>query len=208
MSEIHFHYGNSDERGSEHTLGGKAFPAEIQLVGYNSELHNNLSEAIELRESSGIVAISIMVQLGNTSHPELRHITSQLHKIIYRDQDTLIEDFDVEKLLPATEEYMTYEGSLSQPGCVESVRWLVMNKAIWVSKQQLYLLRKVMQGDQDNPKAPLWNNFRPTQPPNNRVVYTNIDFKRSKQDAKCPSMQRNMFYTANPKHLENDLSMM
>lgn len=57
---------------------------QIQFLGYNSELHSNLSEAIELRESSGLVAIAILVQLANQSHSDFRHITSQLHKITYR----------------------------------------------------------------------------------------------------------------------------
>ncbi|XP_022664447.1 carbonic anhydrase-related protein 10-like isoform X1 [Varroa jacobsoni] len=206
LSEVHIHYGNHDEHGSEHTIAGKHFPAEIQFLGYNSELHSNLSEAIELRESSGLIAIAVLVQLANQSHPDFRFITSQLHKITYRDQETTLEDFEIEKLMPSTEEYMTYAGSLSQPGCVESVRWLVMNKALQVSKQQLYLLRKLMQGDQDNPKAPLWNNRRPRQPLNNRVVYTNIDFKRAKE-GRCPTMHKNMYYTANPRNFQDDLSM-
>lgn len=132
-----------------------------------------------------------------------------MYRDIFRpitDQETSLEDFEIEKLLPSTEEYMTYSGSLSQPGCVESVRWIVMNKALQVSKQQLYLLRKLMQGDQDNPKAPLWNNRRPRQPLNNRVVYTNIDFKRAKE-GRCPTMHKNMYYTANPRNFQDDLSM-
>lgn len=43
---------------------------------------------------------------------------------------------------------------------------------------QLYLLRKLMQGEPDSPKAPLGNNFRPVQPINHRFVRTNIDFRR------------------------------
>ncbi|KAH9374139.1 hypothetical protein HPB48_005408 [Haemaphysalis longicornis] len=42
---------------------------------------------------------------------------------------------------------------------------------------QLYLLRKLMQGDELNAKAPLSDNFRPTLPVNQRLVRTNIDFK-------------------------------
>lgn len=44
---------------------------------------------------------------------------------------------------------------------------------------QLYALRKLMQGDQSNPKAPLGNNYRPAQLVHHRVVRTNIDFNRS-----------------------------
>lgn len=55
-------------------------------------------------------------------------------------------------------------------------RWIVMNKPVYVTKQQLYLLRKLMQGDDANPKAPMWDNFRPPLPLNRRVTWTNIDF--------------------------------
>ena len=34
-----------------------------------------------------------------------------------------------------------------------------------------------MQGNQEIPKAPLGNNFRPTQPLNDRVVRTSIEFR-------------------------------
>ncbi|KAJ9592793.1 hypothetical protein L9F63_015532, partial [Diploptera punctata] len=45
----------------------------------------------------------------------------------------------------------------------------------------LHALRKLMQGDSKNAKAPLGNNFRPPQPLHHRPVRTNIDFK-VKQD--------------------------
>ncbi|GFQ71683.1 carbonic anhydrase-related protein 10, partial [Trichonephila clavata] len=60
----------------------------------------------------------------------------------------------------------------------------------------LYILRKLMQGDERNPKAPLGNNFRPPLPLNRRALRSNINFIR--QDGKeCPSMHRNMRYQAN-----------
>lgn len=94
------------------------------------------------------------------------------------DQKASVERVDVSRLLPNTDEYMTYSGSLTQPSCNEGVRWIVMNKALQISRLQLSLLRKLMQGDAFNPKASLSNNYRPLQPLNNRVVYTNIDFRR------------------------------
>lgn len=48
---------------------------------------------------------------------------------------------------------------------------------------QLYALRKLMQGDQSNSKAPLGNNYRPVQLVHHRVVRTNIDFNRSSVSA-------------------------
>lgn len=43
---------------------------------------------------------------------------------------------------------------------------------------QLYILRKLMQGDERNPKAPLGNNFRPPLPLNRRALRSNINFIR------------------------------
>ena len=37
------------------------------------------------------------------------------------------------KLLPATSDYMTYEGSMTQPGCQETVTWIIMNKPLYMS---------------------------------------------------------------------------
>lgn len=41
---------------------------------------------------------------------------------------------------------------------------------------QLYALRKLMQGSEQTPKAPLGNNARPLQALHHRTVRTNIDF--------------------------------
>lgn len=87
---------------------------------------------------------------------------------------------------------------MSVPGCYETVTWLVINKPLIVSRQdvsltpsvtphpddvvmplsQMYALRKIMQGDSDLPKAPMGNNFRPIQPMNQRFLRTNIDFRK------------------------------
>lgn len=41
---------------------------------------------------------------------------------------------------------------------------------------QLYALRRLMQGSEVTPKAPLGNNARPLQQLHHRTVRTNIDF--------------------------------
>ncbi|GFQ75263.1 carbonic anhydrase-related protein 10 [Trichonephila clavata] len=98
--------------------------------------------------------------------------------------------------MPDTHFYMTYEGSTTMPGCYETVTWIVMNKPIYITKQQLFALRRLMQGDEKNPKAPLADNFRPILELNQRSIRTNIDFQR-RPGSECPSMQRRMSYQAN-----------
>ncbi|TGZ49721.1 Uncharacterized protein DBV15_01239 [Temnothorax longispinosus] len=79
--EIHLHFGADDRIGSEHTVDGHAFPAELQIFGFNSQLYNNFSDA--LHKAQGIVAVSLLLQLGDLSNPELRTFTQQLDKIKY-----------------------------------------------------------------------------------------------------------------------------
>ncbi|GFY71080.1 carbonic anhydrase-related protein 10 [Trichonephila inaurata madagascariensis] len=95
-----------------------------------------------------------------------------------KTQEVPLHHVSVQGLLPSTSHFVTYEGSLTVPACHESVTWLVINRPIYITKQQLYILRKLMQGDERNPKAPLGNNFRPPLPLNRRALRSNINFIR------------------------------
>ncbi|XP_076318790.1 carbonic anhydrase-related protein 10-like [Tachypleus tridentatus] len=194
--EIHIHYGKVDSRGSEHSISGYAFPAELQMIGYNSDLYPNMTEALRLHKNQGLVGVSVMLQSGDLSNAELRILTNQLDKIRYRGQKAHISHLSVRELLPETDFYITYEGSTTLPGCYETITWIIMNKPIYITKQQLYALRKLKQGDEKKTKAPLADNYRPAQPLNHRVLRTNIDFRR-KQGKSCPTMYQDRFYEAN-----------
>lgn len=63
-------------------------------------------------------------------------------------QSASVQRLSLQALLPNTDHYMTYEGSTTMPACQETVTWVVMNKPIYITKQQLHALRKLMQGDE------------------------------------------------------------
>ena len=62
----------------------------------------------------------------------------------------------------------------------ESVTWIIPNKPIYITVEQVELLKTLMQGTADDPRAPLAGNLRPTQPTNGRLVRTNINFDMNK----------------------------
>ncbi|XP_023707804.1 putative carbonic anhydrase-like protein 1 isoform X2 [Cryptotermes secundus] len=167
---------------------------KIQLYGFNAELYHNMSEA--QHKSQGIVGISLMVQIGDTPNPELRIITSTFNQIQYKAQYTPIRHLSLHSLLPETLQYMTYEGSTTHPGCWETTVWIILNRPIYITKQEFYALRKLMQGSETTPKAPLGNNARPVQHLHHRTVRTNIDFKKI-EGKNCPSMKKKTYYKAN-----------
>ncbi|XP_017775469.1 PREDICTED: carbonic anhydrase-related protein 10-like [Nicrophorus vespilloides] len=149
-------------------------------------------------KAQGIVAISLMVQIGDTPNPELRIITSTLNKVQHKGAATPIKHLSLRSLLPDTEHFMTYEGSTTHPGCWETTVWIILNKPIYITKHELYALRKLMQGTEDAPKAPLGNNARPIQPLHHRTIRTNINFQNQPtKNSNCPSMYKEMYYKAN-----------
>lgn len=66
-------------------------------------------------------------------------LTDQLDKIRFGGDETPVKRVSVRSLLPDTEHYMTYEGSTTSPACHETVTWIVLNKPIYITKQQVTL---------------------------------------------------------------------
>ena len=59
-----------------------------------------------------------------------------------------IRHLSINGLLPNTEHYMTYEGSLTQPGCQETVTWIIVNKPIYISNGHVNIISLVWQVSQ------------------------------------------------------------
>ncbi|KAI4486179.1 hypothetical protein M0802_012503 [Mischocyttarus mexicanus] len=172
--------------------------AMIQVYGFNAELYHNISEA--QHKSQGLVAISLMVQYVYRQpsialyywQTDMHHEILAIPKL-WKSDTAQVSYLSLRSLLPDTNGYMTYEGSTTHPGCWETAVWLILNKPIYITAQELYALRKLMQGPATAPKAPLGNNSRPLQDLHHRTIRTNINF-RKRPDAKCPTMAQDMHY--------------
>lgn len=183
--------------GSEHVISGQRFPAEIQLLGYNSHLYRNFSVAAD--QSHGVVGIAILIQVNIDAaipNQELRSITDAMKQTTYQGEKTVLKGISLAELIPNTEQYITYEGSLTSPACQETVTWIVFNKPIYMSHHQLPMLQQLKQQSKDGiDQVSLGNNYRPVQNLNHRVVRTNIDFK-PKDGRICPPMKHDTRYKA------------
>jgi len=56
---------------------------------------------------------------------------------VYSGQDLEVRRLSIRGLLPDTDHYMTYDGSFTSPACHETVTWVVLNKPIYITKQQV-----------------------------------------------------------------------
>uniref|UniRef100_A0A1I7VLM5 Alpha-carbonic anhydrase domain-containing protein n=1 Tax=Loa loa TaxID=7209 RepID=A0A1I7VLM5_LOALO len=184
---VHFGLVANNERGSEHTIDRIRFPAEVQLLAYNTDLYANFTEAMS--QSRGILAVSIIVDLGTISNTELRKLTVASQSITYKGTKTILKRFSAYGLLPQTQDYITYEGSLTFPGCFETVTWL----QIWNDLQQT-------ETKQLSPVL-MSPNYRPLKPLNGRLLRTNINIRyKAKSPQSCPSnLYIDMGYKANPR---------
>ena len=63
LNHIVIHYGGDNVRGSEHTIDGVSFTAELQLFAYNSQLYSSWRDS-ESRPN-GVSAVSILVVLSD-----------------------------------------------------------------------------------------------------------------------------------------------
>ncbi|KAI1286864.1 Carbonic anhydrase-related protein 10 [Halotydeus destructor] len=175
LDHIIVHYGQSDNIGSEHTISGHPFPGEVQLFAFNSQLYANWSESSNA--INGIAAISVLIQLSNPDHPDdnqqMKRIISAMRDKSAAAKSQSLSIISIKDLLPSSNHYITYEGSLTQPSCSENVQWIIVNRPLYVSSHRMKFIRNLVNGHASN--------FRPIQQLRRRCIRTNINFRESSE---------------------------
>ncbi len=130
---------------SEHSINGSHFPLVIHMV-HVSEDKQYVVFAVMVTEGKESDAFDFIegylpVQPGETKTIGVAHSFSKY----------VLNDF----------EHYFYTGSLTTPPCTEGVNWFIFKKPIEISAAQVKAIADLM------PR----NNYRPTQPLNDRKVY-------------------------------------
>uniref|UniRef100_A0A0P4WBY1 Carbonic anhydrase n=1 Tax=Scylla olivacea TaxID=85551 RepID=A0A0P4WBY1_SCYOL len=164
FTQFHFHWGSTNNRGSEHTVDGVTFPGELHLVHYR-ERHGSLGEA--LRHSRGVAVLGVPLELSLQDNLNLQPIIDGLAQISKPQKTAMISPVILRDMLPDNvDDFFRYEGSLTTPPCSEVVVWTVFKDAISISNTQLQEFRQLVASD----GTPLQDNFRTLQPLNGRRV--------------------------------------
>ncbi|XP_052782154.1 carbonic anhydrase-related protein 10-like isoform X2 [Mya arenaria] len=190
LHHMKLHFGHDESQGSEHTINGLSFPAELQLLTYNADLYNNYTHA--LSSPNGLAAFAIFLEVGEVANEAFSMISDALSFIPTKGQHQRVSGVPLHVLLPATPQYLTYEGSLTQPQCQETVTWVIFNKPIYILRYQLEQLRNI--NKEGGSHLLIFGNLRPSQPVNNRLIRTNIGYKPK---TKACSMAKEVFYEVN-----------
>ncbi|XP_057646847.1 carbonic anhydrase 9 [Chionomys nivalis] len=163
--QLHLHWGTSDHPGSEHTVNGHRFPAEIHVVHLStafSELHEALGRP------GGLAVLAAFLQESPEENGAYEQLLSHLGEIAEEGTQIKIPGLDVSALLPSDlSRYYRYEGSLTTPPCSQGVIWTVFNQTVKLSAKQLHTLSVSLWGPHD---SRLQRNFRATQLLNGRMI--------------------------------------
>ncbi|XP_074883411.1 carbonic anhydrase 6 isoform X2 [Buteo buteo] len=177
--QMHLHWGGLDleTSGSEHTIDGMRYFAELHIVHYNSADYSSFEEAKD--KPNGLAVLAFLYVDGHFENTYYSEFISKLAKIRFAGQSTKLISLDVQAMLPENLlHFYRYQGSLTTPPCFESVIWTIFHSPIVLSHTQISLLENTLL-DWEN--RTLRNDYRHAQPLNGRVVESSFRAKLTQE---------------------------
>ncbi|XP_042606087.1 carbonic anhydrase 6 [Cyprinus carpio] len=166
--QMHLHWGGWDleASGSEHTVDGIRYMAELHVVHYNSDKYSSFHEAKDKQD--GLAVLAFFYEDGHFENTYYSDFIANLANIKYAGQAMNITNLNVRSMLPDNlGHFFRYQGSLTTPPCHESILWTVFDTPITLSHNQIRKLESTLM---DHENKTLWNDYRMAQPLNERVV--------------------------------------
>lgn len=147
LLQFHFH------SRSEHFVNGEQFPLEAHFV------HQN--------EDGDLSVLAVFIKEGK-ANGEIDRLLAILDDVEELDvgEEALLEGFDPGALLPNKLKTLRYVGSTTTPPCLEDVLWLLLERPVTLSAEQIEPIQAVIRGFNDG-----FDNNRPVQPLNGRRVF-------------------------------------
>ncbi|XP_053874949.1 carbonic anhydrase 1 [Malaclemys terrapin pileata] len=141
LHQFHFHWGQADDHGSEHTVDGAKYASELHLVHWNSDKYSSFAEASDKPDGLSIIAVFLKVGPPNE---HVQDIVKALGSIKTKGKKAPFTNFDPSTLLPGSLDYWTYPGSLTHPPLFESVTWIIYKEPTTISSEQLAQFRSLI----------------------------------------------------------------
>lgn len=74
LAQFHWHWrASSSDLGSEHSIDGKFYPAEMHFVTFKRE-YQDLGSALASGEPAALLVVAVFFELSNTDHPEMEQM--------------------------------------------------------------------------------------------------------------------------------------
>lgn len=164
LEQIHFHWP------AEHTVDNNRDALELHFVHYK-EQYGNTSAAS--KHENGIAVVATLFELDSEDNMEITPIlkaTELISNGIGKSAELNESKFIPSLFLPKDHTtYYHYDGSLTTPGCQETVMWYILTEKLSVSEQQLNVFKSV-----ETSNGTLSFNYRPTQAIGERTIYHHL----------------------------------
>ncbi|XP_012254085.2 carbonic anhydrase 2-like [Athalia rosae] len=172
FEQLHFHWGENDWEGSEDMINNQSFAMELHAVFYKS-IYRSAAEA--QRYPDGLTVLAYFMAAGEEMDPSYEPLVETLPQIeVIGKENIILEDLILESILmtnrPSSQNYFTYNGSLTTPPCSEVVTWIDFKQPHILSREQIAAFRRIRSAEGER----VTHNFRPVQPLEDRIVYENI----------------------------------
>uniref|UniRef100_A0A8C4WNE5 Carbonic anhydrase n=1 Tax=Gopherus evgoodei TaxID=1825980 RepID=A0A8C4WNE5_9SAUR len=132
--QMHLHWGGLDleTSGSEHTVDGMRYFAELHIVHYNSGNYSSFEEAKDKWNGLAVLAFLYVVGCNSTGRG------NRLVRGYGTSSSLVLSSLDVQAMLPENlSHFYRYQGSLTTPPCLENVIWTVFDSPIILSHTQV-----------------------------------------------------------------------
>lgn len=166
--QLHLHWSEKSNKGSEHSIDGKHFAMEMHIVHKKMASSNN-----KVQGSDKLAVLGFMVEVGEKTNKGFQPLVEALSKISKPYTNSTMRECSVQDMLPPREKlnsYFRYQGSLTTPTCDETVIWTVFKEPIKIHKDQFLEFSKKVYYDKDQ-KLNMKDNVRPLQPLGKRQVF-------------------------------------
>ncbi|XP_069687669.1 carbonic anhydrase-like [Periplaneta americana] len=187
FSSAHFHWGDDDEEGSEHTINSRSYSMEAHLVHYKRS-YGSLESA--KGHPNGLAVVGVLIEvtnerdIGKHGNKEFRTLTDNLHRIQSVNETMTSDAHSTMKWFHKKPYgYFAYNGSLTTPPYSEVVTWLLYEHPVSISSLQAEEFRNTIHEA----------NFRNTQTLNRRQVFH------------CGSSHSPLFCTKSPAYRFSDM---
>ncbi len=149
---FHFHFA------SEHTVNGKSMDLELHLVhGKNKDAIRAMNITDPDTNDFLVVGVMYKTSPNASNNPIIQRMNPETR--------APISQLDFTPYVRPTKNFYHYSGSLTTPGCVEKVNWILMDDVEIISESQFNSLKSWIQNLY--PKG----NARTVKPLNGRTLY-------------------------------------
>ncbi|XP_043507956.1 carbonic anhydrase 1-like [Frieseomelitta varia] len=165
FAQVHFHWGENEMKGSEHTVDGASMPMELHVVHFKEE-YETLESA--LRRPNGVTVLVYFCKLQDKPNEFMDGIVNNLALIRTAHSSVRITPLKLTNILrPFSQDYFLYWGSITTAHNIHNIFWIICREPIGISAKQIAEFRSL----NDEKGMSILSNIRPVKGKQEKSVF-------------------------------------